>query len=46
MDHFGNEKNESTSTLEMVRWQQERTVKFSQTNSNLFILITNLNPKL
>lgn len=30
MDHFGNEKNESTSTLEMVRWQQERTMKFSQ----------------
>ena len=46
MDHFGNEKNESTSTLEMVRWQQQRKVKFFQPNSNRFILTTNLNPML
>ena len=46
MDHFGNEKNESTSTLEMVRWQQEKTVKLCHTrNSNRFILKTNMNPK-
>ena len=44
MDHFGNEKNESTSTLEMVRWQQQRKVKFFQ--PRIFILTTNLNPML